>query len=74
MLQNRWLNRIVLLGLLSGGLSGCQVMQAGLFAAAVPHYHGGEVRTTRVQPVAAPARDAASIREVPRVGVDGEEE
>ena len=47
----RLLGMMILAGLLSGGLSGCQVVQAGLFVATVPHYHGGEGRETLSDPL-----------------------
>lgn len=50
--------------------TGCQVVQAGIFIATVPHYHGGEVRDPQSEPVT----ERVPFRVPPTVLPDAEDE
>ncbi len=70
MIRTGWMGWLLLAGLLSSGLTGCEVVRAGVFVATVPHYHGGAERVSITEPVVEPA----PIRVPPRVTPEAKDE
>jgi len=68
------LERILLLVLTAGLMSGCDVVRGGVFIATVSHYHGGESRVYAESPAPQQIeRNTEPVRVPPRVPQSSDE-